>query len=64
VTRKTPYAEVKRIERELAARELEREERRKAAARRRRRLLQLHAIGATTIDEQRELFGSTVYPRI
>jgi hypothetical protein len=46
----------------MAMREFEREERRKAAGRERGRLLKLHAIGATSIDEQRQLFP-TGYPQ-
>ncbi len=46
-----------------ALRETLRDERRKAAARDRHRLFKLHAIGATTPDEQRQLFGSKHYPQ-
>jgi hypothetical protein len=45
-----------------AMREFARDERRKEAARDRWRLLKLHAIGATSTDEQRQLFGSKHYP--
>jgi hypothetical protein len=46
----------------LEQRAIAREERRKDAARERGRLLKLHAIGATSIDEQRQLFP-TRYPQ-
>jgi hypothetical protein len=45
-----------------ALRELRRDELRKGSARERRRLLKLHAIGATSVDEQRQLFP-TRYPQ-
>lgn len=52
----------KEWETRMALREFERDERRKAAARERHRLSKLHAIGATSIDEQRQLFP-TRYPQ-
>ena len=54
--------DVKRWHEQMGACELARDERRKAAARDRHRLLKLHAIGATTADEQRQLFP-TRYPQ-
>jgi hypothetical protein len=49
-------------EQKMAARQTRRVEQRRAAAAERRRLAQLNAIGATSIDEERQLFPSR-YPQ-